>query len=45
MKEELLALLKEHLRVEMEDDGDYLTVKILLDDEVVSEASERIYRN
>ena len=43
-KEELVEFLKEQLKVELIDDGKYLTVKILLGDETISESTEDIYR-
>jgi len=42
--EDLIKFLKEHLMIEMEDDGSFLTVKILIGDEVITETTEQIYR-
>lgn len=42
--EDLIKFLKEHLRIEMEDDGQFLTVKILIDNEVITETDQQIYR-
>jgi len=42
--EYLIKFLKEHLRVEMDDDGSFLTVKILIGGEVITETDQQIYR-
>jgi hypothetical protein len=43
-KDELIEFLKNELKIELEDDGDYLTVKVLLGDETITEGTERIHR-
>jgi hypothetical protein len=43
-KEQLIKFLKEQLKVELEDDGMFLTVKILLGNEIITETTEKIYR-
>ena len=43
-KDKLIEFLKNELKIELEDDGDYLTVKVLLGDETITEGTERIHR-
>ena len=42
--EDLIKFLKEHLKIEMEDDGRFLTVKILIGNEVITVTDQQICR-
>lgn len=41
---ELIQFLKEHLTIELNDDGQFLTIKILIGDEVIAQNEQQIYR-
>jgi hypothetical protein len=43
-KKDLVDFLKENLKIEMKYDGSFLTVKLTLNGEMISEATEYIYR-
>lgn len=43
-KQELIDFLKEQLNIDIFDDGSFITVKIMLGDEIITEDMEKVYR-
>jgi len=43
-EQQLIKFLKKNLKIEIEDDGRFLTVRLLINDKIITETTEQVYR-